>query len=489
MFWGDEIMGDLVLRAGSWHRFLELWRSGVDSSGFWFYVFAKPWELIFGPSELSLRMFSAAGVAVAAALTWRLARRFYSLPVVAVALAVSFFELGVVRWQLSNGRCYGVFFASAALVITLIFRGEDEAHRQPSLRFLFATLLAYDILAGSHILGLVYAGGFLGIQLLFDLRARGLRPAIYGAALLGIIPIVLFSLGNLHSTAALGKPAFWTVLPRFRYILFLSEIAQGAVYWVIVGMLPFAFLHLHRRKQRDAVYLLLFGFLLIHTFFVLLSRVTTPIYVDRYLLPLVMGLVLLLAEVLTQIIEGGTSSRVLAVLACVYLGYLAYAAFPRLHFSTYPKKDYTASFLAQIPGGNLPIVDPDPGIFAETEYYHHGTFDRPFLYPVDPVLSLDPTTPGGVSGLHELENFLRLGIFSPDVQPYQEILARYPDFVVVTFDPAGAWLRKRILNNPQYTVTDLGSFLVQDMGFHLLRVHREATNVSTPEHQVSPPSK
>src|SRR5579875_1471030 len=56
IFWGDEVMGDLVLNAGSWHAFLERWKAGIDSSGFWFYVFAKPWEWIFGRSEVSLRM-------------------------------------------------------------------------------------------------------------------------------------------------------------------------------------------------------------------------------------------------------------------------------------------------------------------------------------------------------------------------------------------------------------------------------------------------
>jgi hypothetical protein len=79
MFWGDEIMGWLVLKQPDWKSLLHLWDAGIDSSGIWYYVFGRPWIALFGASEISLREYSAAGIAATAAILWIAARRFYSI--------------------------------------------------------------------------------------------------------------------------------------------------------------------------------------------------------------------------------------------------------------------------------------------------------------------------------------------------------------------------------------------------------------------------
>ena len=477
MFWGDEIMGSYVLRSGSWHRFLELWRGGVDSSGFWFYAFAKPWEWVFGASALRLRMFSAAGIAVSAALIWSAARRFYSRQVVAIAVALPYLDLTVLRWQLANARCYGMLMASTAFVIYLIVRGAEEAHRRPGVRFLLASFFAYDLLAGSHILGILFALTLLGLQIAVDLRGRRLRPQLYASAAVGIGAILLFSLQNIRSTIALGKPVFWTAKPLYRALYFASDVTSGNLLWLVIFLFTATFLFLRRRASRDVIYLILLAFLLLHTGFVLLSRVSTSIYVDRYLLPFTFALVLFIAELLTQVRETKNIPqwRYYLVLAVLWPLALFWAPGPA-NFGL-PMFDYTDWMLAELPGG-LPVVDTDPATFVDVEYYHHGYIGRPFLFPLDDEITRDLGNPGGVSGFHEMDNFARFGIDAPDLQPTGEILGKYSDFVVVVWSDPTTWFRRRIQSSPEYAVTDLGAHNRGVVTLHFWRVHKVSADAA-----------
>ena len=455
MFWGDEIMGDAVLRAGSFKRFLELWRGGVDSSGIWFYVFAKPWEWIFGASEGSLRMYSAAGVAIAAALIWLAARRYYALPVVAAATSLIFLDMGVLRWQLANGRCYGVLMCSAALVVLVILAGEQPGRAVTSRPFLLCTFASYCLLTGSHILGVLYAAAFLALQIYLDLRARRSRLLMYAAALIGIVFMVAFSLANIRSTAAAGKPAFWTETPSFRQVFLLTPFSRSPVRTLLLGLLVISLFSLRWRPARRPVYDLLAGFLFLDFCFFGFSRVTTSIYVDRYLLPLGLGLALLGAELLTQITEARFPSFRIRALAPAAFLLLVLWNMPLPRDFGFPQRDYTSPLLARLPPG-IPVVDTDAASFVEVEYYHHGKLNRPFLYPQDPEITADPTNPGGASGFHEIDNFRRFGLDAPDIQSTTAILADSPELLILTGPHPTSWFRRRIEEGGRYIVTDLG---------------------------------
>ncbi len=456
MYWGDEIMGRYVLDAGSWHLFLERWRTGIDSSGFWFYVFAKPWEWIFGRSELALRMFSAAGVITAAALVWITARRFYTFTVVAIAVPFIFLDIAVLRWQLANGRCYGVFLSSTALVIFLMLRPESGSPAPTGPSLLVVTFLAYDILAGSHILGMLYAGSLLAIQMGLDLQARRWRPLLYLSAAAGIVAIVIFSFANIRSTTALGKPVFWTATPSFHDLFLLTDLTGSAVKPALLALALITLLSLRRSRQRDPVYVFLLGFLLLNFLLFAISRFSTSIYIDRYLTPFFAALILLCAELLTQLGDlTPLQARLASAIPPLIVLWGLYEA-PRLPASFYPKADFTKSFLAALPPSTA-VVDTDVASFVDMEFYYHGRFARPFLFPLDAGVAADPHNPDGVSGFHEMDNFARLGLDMPDLQPTDDILARYPDLLVITADEKPtAWLRLRLLDSPNYEVTKLG---------------------------------
>ena len=365
MFWGDEIMGWIVLRQPNFQALLQAWRFGIDSSGIWFYVVGRVWMSLFGTSELTLRLFSATGIAASAAVVWLAARRYYSVLPVAAGVTFVYSVLAPLRWQLVNGRTYGVFLFAAAVVFYLLLRGEDPRLRSPHVLFLLATFAAYSLLAGSHILGSIYVGAFLGMQLALDLYARRFRPLLYLSALCSLV-VVWFSRANIASTAALGKPTFWTQRPVFKQLLTQSVLFGHRLAAAIALVLLITLLHLHFARKRSPVYVILLGFAALDLAIFTLSRVTTSIYFDRYVLPFAFAAVLLLAEIFTQLREADAPwLRLRIAFPMLYLlAACAALTVHRLQQLALPADNYTGRLLAQLPPG-LPVVDADAATFVE----------------------------------------------------------------------------------------------------------------------------
>lgn len=461
MFWSDEIMGVLVLRQPGWHALLHAWYAGLDSSGLWFYVFAKPWLAIFGCSEVSLREFSATGIAASAIVLWITARRFYSLVPVAASIFFVYAAMMSLRWQLVNGRTYGVLMLASSLVLYLIVRGDQDDQRRPTPLFLLATLGAYALLAGSHILGILYVGMFLAIQLTLDSMRRRPRLLLYLSALLPALAVVLFSLPNLRSTAALGKPTYWTLRPTLAQLLTSSQVFGGRRLGLVIALLLILLLLASRLRARPAatrnpVYVVLLGFAAFDLFFFVYSQIATPLYVDRYLVPFALAAVLLISELLAQLQAWLPTAGRVALVPAVLVGLIGLFEFAHTSGSPgLPLPNYTDAMLRQMPPG-IPIVDSDVGSYVETEFYHSGDLQVPFEVPIDWPLSLTPEFHGGVSGLHEMDNFKAAGWYAAGILPSTTILSQNKDFIVVSF-PDNLWLHRRILEDPRFQAVRIGS--------------------------------
>jgi len=463
MFWSDEIMGILTLRQPNLSSLLHAWRDGIDSSGIFFYVFGRPWTDLFGTTEVTLRMYSACGIAASAVVIWIAARRLYSFLPVAASVSLVYASTLHIRWQLANGRTYGVFLTAVALVIYLILRGEDADTQRPRAGFLLATLAAYSLLMGGHILGVIYVVGLLGMQIGLDLYSRRFRLRLYLAALCSFA-ILLFSRANIRATTALGKPTFWTLKSTFRNLITFSIVfdhrVSGSIVLLLLLLLVFTRFRLHARPQIKPVYALFLGYLALNIVIFAYSRVSTSIYVERYFLPFVFPAIFLLCELMTQLrdVQAPMStfrrSLPIAVIAAAVAGFFV----PRLQRPWLPVSDYTGDLLGALPP-EIPLVDTDTGSFVEMEFYRHDTAHRRILYPVDWEVALDPTHPASVSGPHEMDNFKAERIDAADILPTADILSQNHDFAVFAA-PSSPWMERRIFNNPNLVATLFGTFTI-----------------------------
>jgi hypothetical protein len=221
------------------------------------------------------------------------------------------------------------------------------------------------------------------------------------------------------------------------------------------------------------VYLLFLGFAALNVLIFAYSRISTSIYVDRYLLPFAILAILLYCELFTQLREADAPAPRLRALSPV-IGLVAAAAFffkPSLQRPWLPLPDYTNDLLAALPP-NLPVVDSDGGSFFEVEFYHHKSFPEPILFPMDWKIALIPAKTGGVPCYHEMHNLKAAGIYAGDILPSAQILDRYRDFAVITRLGSEQWLDRRILADPRFSATLYRNFDTAEEHFQIWTVHR-----------------
>lgn len=113
LFWYDEVFTTLTTRMPDWHT---MWRALVednaDPTPFGFFVVARIFDKLFGPSEIGIRLPSALAMVAGMWLTYDCARRITDNLHGLIAMAV--LTCSYLTYYGYEGRCYALFFLFAA---------------------------------------------------------------------------------------------------------------------------------------------------------------------------------------------------------------------------------------------------------------------------------------------------------------------------------------------------------------------------------------
>ncbi len=468
IMWSDELFSWMLVTDPSFRHMLQAWNVGADGGGVLFYLVARLWLDLFGHTVAALRLFSAAGVAVAAALTFRIARSSFGWQVAFVSVAVVWFSSEIVLWQVLQGRFYGMLLAAVALGVYLFVLAEQPLTR----RLLLVTNLCHTLLVATHPFGLVYSGVILLAMLASDFFVGRRRLRLYLAVVTGWW-ILIPSLGALRSSAAVGRPHFWTVAPT------LADLGSTYACWsllsnVLLGGLCAAFLVLPRLPQmsdhvqwdtsgKRPLAFVCGALLLVPIGTFVVSQWGTSVFVDRYLLPIVIPMSILLCQLFSTLNAAFHSApprlaalrRVPEFAGIVLLGitlWIAVVLFPS--YWKLPGVDTNLQMLPMLPRG-IPIVVEPVDLFDQLLAYHRQAGYN-FVYLLDWENVNAPSSPRGeVSGYHEMENWKKVGYFSGSILDSDSFLAHTPVFAVV--DNANTLLfERKIRTNPDFQIESLG---------------------------------
>lgn len=189
------------------------------------------------------------------------------------------------------------------------------------------------------------------------------------------------------------------------------------------------------------------------------SQRGTSVFVDRYLVPVVIGMSFLLCQLMPGVVSAwearfgarGFSFGVSAGTGFLLAGALWWTAvvqFPS--YWVYPAADTSAGLLARLPKG-LPIVVEPIDLFDQLLAYHRQEGYR-FVCLLDWENVTDPASKRGeVSGFHQMENWRKVGYFSGSIEYVHQFLAQTPEFVVVD-DPGLLWFERKVLPDPRLAV-------------------------------------
>ena len=457
LLWSDELLAARIT-GDTFPSMVRGWWWGADGGPPLFYLGGWLLQHLFGHAELSLRLFSAAGMGIAATLLWAAARRYAGTLPVAVAVATCFLLPSYVRWQEVNGRFYGLFFATAALA-SLMFLITAEC--EPTTATLLCLALSHAALLGSHTLGIVYSFSLIAGTVVLDRSYARWRPKLYLAALAGwlVLPLCYHA---LRQSSWVAPVTFWTVKPNHHeFLLGLTAFSPALLHLSPVFLLLAAgrlyFTGAWRQIPRGPLALCA-ALVLAQTILFLKSQTGISIYSDRYLLPLLTVTILSLAGFLQLVLPrkltlamGNPGAAVVAL--AVMIPCCVFAFRQQDLYWLYPRKGLVERLTAGIPNGS-PVLTTSLPPFLLLSHYDS---DRRVLYLLDTKRNLGGDTPSGDFYTQRLlTNWTRAGYNTQDLLPCHVLMSSFPDFYVLA-DPSGdRWIGTE-LRNAGYSAQKIGT--------------------------------
>jgi hypothetical protein len=417
-----------------------------------FYLTAWPWAHVAGMSALALRLYSSAAVGGAfLVLVSALGRRFGARAAF-LGTAFGFFASLLVIDQNVEARGYGLYLLLAAAAVVQWLRVAETD--RPRTRDLAVLALTQAGLVLGHVLGLVYAGLMLLALLTADRLQHRVRLRVYFWFMAGWVALAPW-IPAIRASAALGRPHSWIPLPGFDdLVIGLSFWLFGGIYYPLLHAFPLGLfvgwlgavgsvallvgpsvLELRSAAaSRQSAMVLGLAFLMAPVAFFLVSRVLSPIYVPRYMIPSALGIVLLAvcrAQPGRNAAKPGIGSCALLLLP-IATALLAHPA------------RVGVAQIDRVAAGRPVVCDWLDDFLTMSRYSSRPSTPE---YPLDWQAALEG--PPAATGAYRLmENYRKAGYLTSGLRDAAAVL-RQSDFVVLD-NTRTNWFHLEIEKNPRF---------------------------------------
>jgi len=501
MFWNDELFSWYLLSDPSFRSMWQAFGDKINNTPPLYFIVGWIWAQVFSASELSLRLFSSLGIGTAFIVIWITLRRYYAFLPVAVALVSVFCTSTLILQQNSEARMYGLFLATAAWVFWVY----DQSCQQemPSNRLLVLNFLAHAAFVNTHLHGLFFSGAILCAIVFRDLNTSTFRFKIYLSIVLGWLTLILYIPAFMVQMDA-GRPRSWMPEPLLKDLAILLPSSNTFVHFlpivlvIFISLLPLLFPKIEKASPdpptgqgKDRIDLMLFALavLLVPVGVWLFSKVSRPIFFDRYFMPTVIGWTIMLTY-MNSLLFANLKHRILlpagwpkmfeqrvhkAALVLLMATCLMMLIYP-IRLALVQEENMVIFGEDYFPEGyeGLPVVSQVASVFVESMAY--SVHRNRYFYVLDHDAAMVSE-----SGQFGFQEYKHLDALKRNYGPYfrgqiiesEDFLKRFQRFLVLDyrdFDKAcppkaenglketvtfynlhcPQWLEKKILPNPAY---------------------------------------
>lgn len=448
--WGDEAFSWTELGDPSLHHLLHAVVHMGGAGMPFYYLIGWPWAHVFGRSDLSLRLFSCAGMCGALLVLVAALCRRVGMRAAFLGAGFGLFSSLLVLEQNCEARDYGLYLFLASLALAQMLNVAETP--RPGARMLILLALSQAGLVLGHVLGMIYGGLMLAGLIAADAWQGRFRAKVYLCCIAGWLALVPW-IPAIQASMAVGRPHGWNPMPGVGDLLVGCSLwLFGGLYWEIiphaatwallacwfiavlcVGLLVAAGIRRMRRDpMRRPMVLMALALIAAPPVFVAISHMVAPIFVPRYLVPSALG-VALLAAVAVEGTRLGRDRPALLLSLTVLLLPIAAALLARP-----PRLDIGA--VRRI-ANRQPVVCDSQKDFVVMSRYSPGSA----LFPMD-LQALSRGAGGPDQRL--MANYRREGFFSGDL-PDQRQLLDERQFLLLDNSESG-WFASEIANHPQF---------------------------------------
>lgn len=504
-YWFDELFSYYFTSDTSFFGMLRAFHDKINNTPIFYFLTGWFWDKIFGSSEISLRLFSCLGFCIAGFFTWAALRRNFNFWSATIGLLGVFCSAEVILDQNAEARMYGLFLAVTAGALFLYDRFYEKS--QPSNRLLLYNGLIHAAIIHTHLFGAFYSGAILVAILISDRVHKLFRLRLYLSILLSW-GTFLFYLPSFLNQADAGKPHTWIPIPTLKDLTVFYDLssffhAPLLLPVIFIGVINFIFTssginsdrqtEINKGQNQSKVHMLIFGciFVLVPAAIWVFSRAIKPVFWERYMIPSVLGLMILLSFLCSLLFDGFVinSERstslpfinkikagaigICLVLLTIHLLYLPFG------FSkNYPSQTVPGVEDKFIGYSELPIVMTDANSYLKRQYY--SSQNHRYFYILDWEAASNPNS--GIFPTQEYKHMEALKRNYPDrfkdnVLSTADFLKLHDRFLVISYFPEETncnvdhrglemartwigmqcpqWVNLRLRRSPEYQVSIL----------------------------------
>jgi hypothetical protein len=431
LLWNDELytyyITVLPTMESVWHALL----AGGEQTPPFFYVVTRLSVSIFGLNATALRLpemigFWVMGGCVAAFV----ARR--SSPLYGVAAGSVPLTTGAYYYA-SEARPYGLVLGLSALGL---LSWQSLSLGRPRVVWLATLALGLGAAVSSHYYGVFVVAAIAAGEIARSLARRRLDGRVWAAFLIALAPLV-FQLPLLRAGAsyanAFWSPPQWLSIPDFYFNLLAPAVVPLTAVIVATGLYALVVrgpadgaapaLPLHEAAA-------LVAFMALPIACVLVAKLWTGAFANRYAIAAVIGFAALLPLIARRLVAFPALAALVIVLGC--WGWFTVSALreliePQRSPATMPAVEAAIATIRSVPDPRLRVAVADPHTFTVLTHYAPEDVRRRLVYLADPARALK----------HVRHNSVERGMldlvgpwFGMDVEPYDTFLQLHPSFLV-----------------------------------------------------------
>ena len=486
--WNDEVLTYYMAMDPSLSHMIGALKDQINATPPLYWILVWLWCKVFGGAALSLRLFSCLAFMGAYVVLYRMLCRRFGASGAFFGATCALFLFSRVTEQFSEGRFYGLLFLLCTLALAQCVRLSETD--RPALPALALNALLHGALILTHVYGFLYSATFGLIFLLRDIRNRRFVPARYVSILAGWLLFIPW-ISAFRNQAAIGKPWSWIVSPGAAklfdaFVVFLLDSGRGfvlfvgfvfAVLWALrtaqqraglssapaLGAQPDAQTERAASSRFDAATFALPLIVVTPVLAWTLSKVATPIFVERYMLPGALGWAILLAALMSArdlTLTGAENVRARGLragqgwVACGFLLLIVARPFYLTRSRPAPRRD-TQAIETLAAYKNLPIVCENGNDYEE------AVFNSPqparYHFIIDEPQALNTDNAHIALSICRIEKALQRQYPKPTAlewpsPEWERFVKANPRFLV--FHRAGiTWTQDRLMTDPRYRVT------------------------------------
>ena len=441
LFWNDELFTVYIARIPTVSGIWAFLATGVEQTPPTFHLLIRVVMLALGEHHLAVRLPSILAMGMVGICMFVVVSRRTSTAYGIIAMLCPILTQAFLYAY--EARPYALVLAFSAGSL-LCWQSATEGHRRGlSLAGLAATLAAalcshyYAVLAFLPLVAGEVARSFF---------RRRVDPAVWLAFCVATTPLLAFLPLLMAGRKLAGT--FWA-RPRWQDMVgFYQNILSPAVVPLLLMVLVLASYALARAAAgRERMFpvappprhevLAAVAYLALPVVAIVLAKLVTGAFTDRYALPAVLGLAMIVSWGAFHLLDGRAAMGVL--LAALLVGWFVIFAgvAPALQLRQGAGEQRAIyRFLQTAAPGNTPIVIADPHAFFQLTYYAPPELAPRLVYLVDPAEALRHLDTDTVDlGMREFGRWNTLR-----VEPYRAYLSAHPHFLLYANRSSWAWL-------------------------------------------------